>query len=259
MKLIKKTFDKDVKNIDIIPIADLHIGDKNCDMEMVQSLINYIKNNKNVYCVLNGDILDNAIMDSVGDTYSGSSPIAQLSMAVELLRPIKDKILSITSGNHCGRTYKKCGIDLMEVVARELGLHNIYAMDSMTLVLRLGQLGDSNRQIPYTLFVAHGGAGGSTVGGRINGLQRYENVIDADVYIGSHTHQASIFPTSSYRVDVRNNTLQLVNKLFVSNGSTLGYGGYAENKVLKPSTMTYPIISLNGKKKSASASMIVEG
>ena len=259
MKLIKKTLDKNLKGIDIIPIADLHIGDVNCDMEMVQSLIDYVKNNKNVYCVLNGDILDNAIMDSVGDTYSGTSPIAQLSMAVELLRPIKDKILAITSGNHCNRTYKKVGIDLMEIVARELGLQSIYAMDSITLLLRLGQLGDSNRQIPYTLFVAHGGSGGSTVGGRVNGLQRYENVIDADVYIGSHTHQASIFPTSSYRVDVRNNTLQLVNKLFVSNGSTLVYGGYAENKVMKPSTMTYPIISLNGKRKSASARMIVEG
>lgn len=258
MKLIKHKLDTNLSKIEIVPIADLHIGDKHCNMDKVIELINGVKNNRNRYCVLNGDILDNAIMDSVGDTYSSTSPMQQLSLIIELLRPIKDKILGITSGNHCNRTYNKVGIDLMEIVARELGLSRVYNRESITLLIKLGHMGDTNRQYPYTVFVLHGGASGNTVGGRVNALQRYETVIDSDVYIGSHTHQASIFPTSSFRVDTIHGTLQKVDKLFVSNGSTLEYGGYAESKVLKPSTLTYPIITLDGKKKSISARIEVQ-
>jgi predicted MPP superfamily phosphohydrolase len=259
MKLIKKKLDKDLKSIEIVPIADLHIGDENCDMDMVKSLIDYVKKHKNAYCVLNGDIIDNAIMSSVGDTYKAKkSPMKQIIEAVELFKPIKDKILCITGGNHEYRTYKSVGVDLMEIVARELGIDDIYSMESATILLRLGHLGDSDRQIPYTLFVSHGAGAGSSVGGKVNSLARFENVIDADVYFGGHTHQASIFPTSSYRVDVRNNTLQLVNKLFVSNGSTLKYGGYAEMKTLKPTTLVFPVVTLDGTRKNISAEMSVQ-
>ena len=99
MKAIKIKLDRTLKKVKIITLADLHIGDKDCDMDKVKELINKVKQ-KDYYCILNGDILDNAIMDSVGNTYDETyNPIEQLEIAIELLKPIKDKILCITCGN----------------------------------------------------------------------------------------------------------------------------------------------------------------
>ena len=265
MKVIKIKLDRGIKKIKIITLADLHIGDKNCDMELVESLIKTVSQ-KDYYCILNGDILDNAIVDSVGNTYDESlNPMRQLEYVIEMLRPIKDKILCITGGNHEERTNRKVGIDLSLLIASSLGLRNRYCEDGSGVVfLSLGNLDGTketngsgkNRQVAYTLYVSHGRRSGIGIGSKINALKQYENVVtNCDVYIGSHTHQASIFPTSTFEVDTRNHTIYRRNKLFLSNGSCIDYGGYAEQNNYQPNSMIYPVLELNGTKKLMSASL----
>lgn len=265
MKAIKVKLDRTLKKVKIITLADLHIGDKDCDMELVKELINKVKQ-KDYYCILNGDILDNAIMDSVGNTYDETyNPIEQLEIAIELLKPIKDKILCITCGNHEERTNRKVRIDLAYLIAQSLGLKDRYCEDGSGVVfLSLGELkstketnGSGNaRQVAYSIFVSHGCKGGSTLGGKVNALKSYENIVtNCDVYIGSHTHQASIFPTTTFEVDTRNKSIYRRNKLFLSNGSTLNYGGYAEKANYQPNAMVYPTLELNGTVKLMSANI----
>ena len=43
MKTIKIKLDRYIKKLKIITLADLHIGDKNCDLELVKSLIKKIQ------------------------------------------------------------------------------------------------------------------------------------------------------------------------------------------------------------------------
>lgn len=263
MKTIKIKLDRDIKKLKIITLADLHIGDKNCDLELVKSLIKKIQQ-KDYYCILNGDILDNAIIDSVGNTYDESlNPMQQLEYVLELLQPIKDKILCITGGNHEDRTAKKVGIDLGAFIATTLGLKNRYCEDGTGVVfLSFGSLkgtletnGSGNsRQVSYTIYVSHGKKSGITIGSKVTALKSYENVVtNCDIYIGSHTHQATIFPTSTFEVDTRNHTLYRRNKLFISNGSCLEYGGYAEKCNYQPNSMIYPTLELNGTTKIMSA------
>lgn len=108
MKTIKIDLPQDIAELEIHTFADEHIGDEHCDIKRLYERIEYVKNTPNAYCILNGDILDNATKTSIGDTYTQEfNPMEQLKRATEIFSPIKDKILCITHGNHENRTYKK--------------------------------------------------------------------------------------------------------------------------------------------------------
>ena len=120
MKVIKIDLPKEIEGIELHTFADEHIGDEHCDLERLKDRIEYVENTPNAYCLLNGDIIDNATKTSIGDTYANVfNPMEQLENAVKLFRPLaeKGKILAITHGNHEARTYRKEGIDLSYLLA----------------------------------------------------------------------------------------------------------------------------------------------
>ena len=65
-----------------------------------------------------------------------------------LLEPIKDKILVIGSGNHDDRVQKETNIDIIRIVARELGIEERYADGMWYLFLQFGKC-KRNRPIQY--------------------------------------------------------------------------------------------------------------
>lgn len=265
MKAIKVELSRDLDNIEIIPFADLHIGDPLCDMELIKSKIEHVKTNDNVFCILNGDILNNSTKNSVGDVYSEElTPMGQLKEAISLFKPIKDKILCVTNGNHEYRTWKWEGIDLMSLFCAQLGIDDKYARESALLFLRFGTLnsglketnGSGNiRMASYTLYITHGSGGGRKEGAKAIRLADMASIVDADIYIHSHTHLPMIMKQAFYRVDVRNSTFEIVNKLFVNTSAMLNYGGYGETNEYKPSSKDNPHIFLNGNKKNFAAKL----
>ena len=64
MTIIKHTL-PEYKEISILPLADLHMGDINCDFKRVMEWIDYVKNTPDAFCILNGDLMDVAIMGSI--------------------------------------------------------------------------------------------------------------------------------------------------------------------------------------------------
>lgn len=261
MRIIKKKLSRDFKNIEIIPLADWHIGDKFCDIENIRKTLDYIKENDNVFCVLNGDLANNATKTSISDSYAENySPDEQIDMLVSLLKPIKDKILAITSGNHEKRTYKKEGIDLTKVVARQLNLLDSYDNVSCVLFLSIGkdlQHTTTKRQAQqnYVIYLTHGSGGGRKEGAKAIRLADMASIIDADIYIHSHTHLPMIIKEEYFRTDNINKTVIPVTKLFVNTASSLKYGGYGEEYEYKPGTIHNPSIYLDGTKKYAKANL----
>jgi len=257
MKTIKIALPKETNSIEILPLADLHLGDVHCNLDYVQSFINYIKEHEYVYCVLNGDIINNAIKNSVSDIYGETmKPMEQLNRAYDLLSPIKEKILAITNGNHEFRTYREDGIDLMEILARQLGVADKYSKESALVFLKLGiDPKHKNQQLQYTLYLNHGAGGGKKIGGKANRLEDMAGIVDADIYIHSHTHAPMIFKQDFLRIDQRHSAVTQVEKLFVNTSATLDYGGYGEAFEFKPSTKQTPVIRISGVKKYASANL----
>lgn len=252
MKAIKIDLPVELKRIEIHTFADEHIGDEHSDIKRVLQRIEYVKNTPDAYCILNGDIIDNATKTSIGDTYSQVfNPMQQLEKAVELFAPIKDKILCITHGNHENRTYKKEGINISRMIASQLGLSDRYTSTSAVLFIRFGKGNGKvhNNKIPYTLYVLHGNGGGRKEGAKAIRLAELAGVIDTDIYIHSHTHLPMIMKQGFHRIDNIHSCVALVDKLFVNTASNLTYGGYGEANAFKPTSTDTPVIYLSGTKK----------
>jgi hypothetical protein len=256
MKVIKIDLPKELKSIELHTFADEHIGDEHSDIKRVQERIEYVKTTPNAYCILNGDIIDNATKTSIGDTYTQEfNPMEQLRRAVELFGPIKDKILLITHGNHENRTYRKEGINLSSLIATQLGLSDRYSPTSAVLFIRFGNGGGRthNRPIRYTIYALHGSGGGRKEGAKAIRLADMASIIDTDIYIHSHTHLPMVMKQGFHRIDSINSKVALVDKLFVNTAANLKYGGYGEAGAFKPSSMDTPVIYLNGEKKDFKA------
>ena len=259
MKVMKIDLPRELSSVELHTFADEHLGDEHSDLKRLLARIEYVKNTPNAYCILNGDIIDNATKTSIGDTYAQVfNPMEQLAKAVELFEPIKDKILCITHGNHENRTYKKEGINLSCLMAKQLGLDDRYTPTSAVLFIRVGTQsrghkesnGSGNvRKICYTLYVLHGSGGGRKEGAKAIRLADMASIVDTDIYIHSHTHLPMVMKQAFHRIDTANSAVALVDKLFVNTAANLKYGGYGEAGEFKPSSKDTPIIYLCGTKK----------
>jgi predicted phosphodiesterase len=256
LKIIKIDLPKQIEKIELFTFADEHIGDEHSDLESLKRRIEYVANTPNAYCVLNGDIIDNATKTSIGDVYANEfNPMQQLEEAVKLFMPLKDKILAMTHGNHEARTYRKEGIDLSYLLAIQLGIFERYSPTSALVFLRFGKSrnhGGDSKQC-YTMFMLHGSGGGRKEGAKAIRLADMSSIVDADIYIHSHTHLPMIMKQSYHRIDKQNSMVRIVEKLFVNTAANLNYGGYGEAQEFKPSSKTSPIIYLSGTKKEMSA------
>ena len=162
MKCIKNTLSKDIEYLKVEIFSDLHIGSKKCDYKAIQERIRNVQADKNTYCIILGDLMNNSTKTSVGDVYEEAyTPMQQINHCVEMFRPIKDKILGVTSGNHERRSYKTDGIDLTHFFCSELGISDKYDYCSCLLFLRLGsdtrhsKEGKNSRYVFYSIYMTH--------------------------------------------------------------------------------------------------------
>lgn len=262
MKAIKANLPQNIDILELHTFADEHIGDACCDMARLKERIEYIAATPNAYCIMNGDILDYASRTSIGDIEAREINImGQLEKAVELFTPIKDKILAITNGNHENRGYRKEGFDISKMIAMQLGLVDRYTPASAIVFLRFGSQaknqgkGRGHEPQLYTLYVNHGAGGGRKEGAKAIRLADMASIIDADIYIHSHTHLPMVMKQGFFRVDKRSSTVANVTKLFVNTAANLNYGGYGEVAEFKPTSKDTPVIYLRAAKKEAWAKL----
>jgi predicted phosphodiesterase len=240
------------EKIEIIPLADLHLGDSMSDFKLIMERIEYIKNTENVYCILGGDLMDTAISSSVGDTYGANlKPMDQLSQCVKIFEPIKDKILAVLPGNHENRVYRSDGIDITEMMCAQMGISAKYSPTTALLFIRFGKArtGRHGRPMLYTIYVTHGAGGGRKEGGKINRLADLACIVDADIYCHGHTHLPAVMKNSFFRVSGSNSSVSLVDKLFVNSAAALNYGGYGDTQGFKPASKCTPSIFLDGRER----------
>ena len=265
MKVIKIDLPSELKELELHTFADEHIGDEHCDMKRLLERIEYVKNTPNAYCILNGDILDNATKTSIGDSYAQVfNPMEQLQKAVELFGCIAHKTLLVDEGNHEARTYRKEGICISRLIADQLGLSDRYSPTSAVMFIRFGKESDGKketngsgkvRKICYTVYALHGSGGGRKEGAKAIRLADMASIIDTDIYIHSHTHLPMVMKQAFHRIDPRNSTVAIVDKLFVNTAANLNYGGYGEAGEFKPSSKDTPVIYLCGTKKKFTAKL----
>jgi len=163
----------------------------------------------------------------------------QIELAYKLFKPIKDKILCITDGNHEMRTKRAAGVDVVAFLAMRLGIEDLYSNGSGMLLLDL-KFGKGLRSRVktashhFTVAVAHGARGGTTLGGATNGLHKLQQIIvNADLYVIGHTHKIINFINEIFFV---NSYGYLESKIqyFINTTAFLHYGGYGKDKLYPP-------------------------
>jgi len=247
------TLSQDFSELYIIPISDLHLGDPHCDLDKFFKYRKWIEERPNAFVILNGDIMNAAIKDSVSDLYNEEmNPNEQLKLAVKLFTPIKDRILMIVEGNHERRIAKNTSICVSEILASQLGCS--FAPEGALIKVRFGKRRNEKEQV-YTIYCTHGFGGGKKPGGKVNNLQSLGNIVLADIYIASHTHFMTGFQDIYFVPDLRNNKITEVKRTYVSSGAFLKYGGYGEYHGFSPAKTGSPRLRLDGTKKDVHLSI----
>ena len=254
MKIIKINLNKEreeiVPRVVIIPIADVHIGDKLSNLRLLKEVLTRIKNEPNTYTIINGDLCNMALKNSKSDVYKDSlSPMEQVITVTDLLRDIKDKILVLGTGNHEDRTAKETNIDVTRLIARELGIEDRYADAWWYLYLSLGK-DKKGRAVTYGITGVHGYGGGRKSGGKINRLEDMSQVVIADLYLMSHTHKPISTKGCIYVPYYQSKSLMKEEMYYLMTNSFLeSNGGYAEKMGFPPSNTSITEAQLSGEKR----------
>jgi hypothetical protein len=244
---------KQVKEIRIVPLADIHIGNPLLDEKLLKQTIEYIKDNDNVFTILNGDLMNTAIKSSISDIYEETmTPMQQIEELVNLLAPIKEKILVATSGNHERRITRETSIDITHIAMKELAIGERYTNGAYYLYLYFGEK-ERGRKAPmvYTIFGYHGSGNGRKLGGKINRLVEMSEICVADIFLMSHVHTPIGTKKVMFVPDYGNKTLTRREMLYAVSNSFLNYGGYASQHGYSPVSTSRIEIILNGNKRES--------
>lgn len=259
MKAVKIELSKELEEIEVLAVADYHWADPNSDHDRIRKDIKYIEEHDNVFCVLNGDLMDCAIASSVGDTYGATlTPMDELRVCVEMFKPIANKILCVVPGNHEMRHYRTNGVDMTMLMCQQLGIEDRYSPTTALVFIRFGEMRDGNshrRKAAYTMYVSHGNGGGRKEGGKIQRLVDLSTIVDADIYLCGHTHLPAVLKDGFARPCMANSSITYGTRLYVNTSAKLNYGGYGDAGGFKPPCLDTPIIKLNGTRKEVNATI----
>ena len=254
-------FSVESNEIQIIPLADFHIGSPQADIERIKAVTDYIANTPNCYTILNGDLVDNAIRNSRGSVFEATmSPRDQVTTAVFYLQEIakKGKIINmIAGGNHELRSEKESGLSPSDLILAHLmnydeTLNERYCEDgAYTFLTLIGRKNNKSGTVPkctFTIFNLHGSGAGRGIGAKINRLDSMGNIVPANLYITAHNHQVETHRGVMFDVNTNAKTVREQPCVFVSCNSYLKFGGYGERAGMKPLSRAIPVITLKAKR-----------
>jgi len=245
---------KELTEIKVIVLSDLHYGNPYCSLKHFQRTLDFIKRNDGCYCFLNGDLLEAITKSSKGDVYTQElTPQQQRDDVIDLLTPLKYKVLGMTNGNHEQRIYNETGVDLSKDIAAQLNCP--YRPEGMLFKLSFGDYNNRTSGKPFVFwsYITHGYGGARTKSSKAVKVERVSTWIHADWYAQSHDHVVNVAPDVYLMPDNRgmidssgflSGKVSAHREMLVKTNSYLKWGGYAESGGFPPSDLATPLIQL---------------
>ena len=243
MKFVTYDFSDKLDHLYILAIGDWHIGDVLFDEKILKEFLQWVDEN-NAYIFLTGDLIENATKNSPSDCYRTTmSPSQQLDIAEDIIRPYRERLLAVVSGNHEWRSRKEVDYEPLSEMVLRLGgrklRDKIYDPDGITVLIRLGHF--NRGKIPYSFYITHGK--------HLTTNKRAHDVVDVDCYVCGHNHEQEVKLSDFFRLDDRHNKLNQVKRFNVRSGSFRNYGGYEQRSTYPPAHKGAPRLRLDGLKK----------
>ena len=248
----------DRPDLHIYPISDVHLGAAEHMERAWASFCDTLLSDPNAYIILGGDLINNATRNSVSNIFEEVlRPREQKKRVVEMLTPLKGRILCGTTGNHERRSVKDADDDPTYDIMCKLDLEHLYRENIAFVKIQMGKINGHGENNPtYVLAVTHGAGGGMLPGGTINRNERFGYAIDGiDALIVGHSHKPMISQPAKIKVDTHNNRISIRPFKVVVATSWLDWGGYAAQKMLLPSSHAPQLITLHGKHKQIDVTM----
>lgn len=182
----------------IIPIGDVHIGARSCNLKKLKDIVEYVRTKKNCYWIGMGDYLDSINLSDkrfsqrdVDDTSELDDLCNSQAMRfIEIMKPIADKCLGLLGGNHEETVKKRYHQDLIGRLCMGLKVDNLTYSCLMRLYFK--RQGNKSNSRPASknvvIFAHHGHGGGRAVSGKLNMVLGKAKSYDADVYLVGHCH-----------------------------------------------------------------------
>ena len=239
-------------------IADVHLGAKEHMEREWSDFCSRFLTDPRAYIIIGGDLLNNTTRSSIANVFDETMrPRDQKRMMVEMLKPLRDRILCAIPGNHEGRSGRDADDCPMFDIMCKLDLEDYYRENIAFVKLQVGELnGDGSTNPTYTLAVMHGAGGGMLTGGIVNRNERFAYTIDGiDALLVGHSHKPITSQPGKIYVDTHNNKVSIKPFKVIVATSWLDWGGYAARKQLLPTSHAPQVITLCGTKKDIKGTM----
>lgn len=210
------------------PVSDVHIGSRECDLEGFGEFLKMVEADEDAYLVLCGDIIDNGIRSSLTNPMEAIMPPSmQIETAVELLMPVRERILGVVGGNHEARTRRETDIDAAYQICVLLRIPELYRRDMafIRVVLRKGNVRDN-----YTIMLHHG---------KSEAKKRKLHVEGVDCFVTGHTHSGIVEKPARICFTTANNVV-VKPMVRLTATSWLSYGGYGAANMYAPQSTSDP-------------------
>lgn len=220
--------------VELIHLTDLQIGAKSFKEKRFIEYREWILSDPDRFVLLGGDIIDAATVLSVASPYSNTKePIFQVEDAVELIKPLRGRILGSVGGNHERRTVKAFG-DAGRLIATLLKIPYSCGVQNIDICYGKHQ--------PFKISLHHGIGAARTKGAKMNMLHRFMGQGDSQVYLVGHLHD--VVATYDWRQQRKDGKIVLQKIAGVMSSSFQGFWNtYAEVMMMSPSdTMMARII-----------------
>jgi UDP-2,3-diacylglucosamine pyrophosphatase LpxH len=212
-------------------VSDGHIGAHGFDRKSFLKYIDKIKADDKAVVIVLGDMIDNATQGSKGCLFSQRMmPQKQIEMVIEMLYPIKDKIIFFCIGNHEERTFRQTGSDPGYTMCLGLGCLDKYNyVHGFITVKAKGKI--------YKLYATH------NIGKAESKLKTMARAHpDCDAIIGGHIHQAKVVPVAQ---QLHNGKIKTT--YAVTGCAWLKDESYSISAAYEPVSMEPPVIYLGDK------------
>jgi len=243
--------------VSIIVISDLHYGNPYCSVKHFERTLEFIQENADCYCFLNGDLCESTLRTSKGEIFKQvGSPQDQRDWVIKKLLPIKDRVLAVATGNHEARIYDTAGIDISKDIATALNAP--YRPEGMLFKLSFGSGKGvhgrpADRPFVFWAYLTHGYGGARTKSAKAVKVERIASWVHADFIVMSHDHVVNVAPNIKLIPDNRGSIdsdgflsgkVTAHREMLIKSNAYVKFGGYAETGGFPPTDLDTPVINL---------------
>jgi predicted phosphodiesterase len=226
-------------------LGDVHKGAKMHDRERWREWLDYLAGQPDVSLLLNGDLLNAAIIGAKSDVYDETLTVGDAKRElIEEVRPLAEqgKVDGANPGNHEDRITRAVGDCPVKDLCWMLDIP--YFEASALFVYEVGD-------VEYRVFVRHGTGNGQSLAG----LEKGANVVDADLYITGHTHKVGVTANDVFVLNEEGTRLERRHRYFTSSGSFLALERYAAQRGYAPTRLGAPRIFFDGRRRDVRVSV----